>query len=63
MQDYKEVLAEILIDEKLCRIRIAELGAEISRDYEGRNLILICILRGGMVFLRGLDASHHSFHT
>jgi hypoxanthine phosphoribosyltransferase len=41
MQDYKEVLAEILIDEKTLQNRIAELGAEISRDYEGRNLILI----------------------
>ncbi len=51
MQDYKELLAEILIDEKTLKDRIAELGAEISRDYEGRNLILICILRGGMIFL------------
>ncbi len=57
MQDYKEVLAEILIDEKTLQNRIAELGAEISRDYEGRNLILICILRGGMVFL--VDLMRH----
>ena len=57
MQDYKEVLAEILIDEKALQNRIAELGAEISRDYEGRNLILICILRGGMIFL--VDLMRH----
>jgi len=57
MQDYKEVLAEILIDEKTLQVRIAELGAEISRDYEGHNLILICILRGGMVFL--VDLMRH----
>ena len=64
MQDYKEVLAEILIDEKTLQNRIAELGAEISRDYEGRNLILICILRGGMVFLvdlmRHIAAQHRN---
>ena len=57
MQDYKEVLAEILIDEKTLQERIAELGAEISRDYEGRDLILICILRGGMIFL--VDLMRH----
>ncbi len=57
MQDYKEVLAEILIDEKTLQNRIAELGAEISRDYKDRELILICILRGGMIFL--VDLMRH----
>ena len=57
MQDYKEVLAEILIDEKTLQKRVAELGAEISRDYECCNLILICILRGGMIFL--VDLMRH----
>lgn len=52
MQDYQEFLAETLIDEKTLQSRIAELGAEISRDYEGTDsLLLICILRGGVVFL------------
>ena len=57
MQDYKELLAEVLIDEKTLQNRITELGAEISHDYEGRNLILICILRGGMIFL--VDLMRH----
>ncbi len=51
MQEYKEILSEILIDEKTLQNRIAELGAQISRDYEGEDLLLICILRGGLVFL------------
>jgi hypoxanthine phosphoribosyltransferase len=57
MQDYKELLAEILIDEKTLQNRVAELGAEISRDYQGKDLILICILRGGMIFL--VDLMRH----
>jgi hypoxanthine phosphoribosyltransferase len=57
MQDYQEVLAEILIDEKTLQNRIAELGEEISRDYVGHELILICILRGGMIFL--VDLMRH----
>ncbi|MFZ5908603.1 MAG: hypoxanthine phosphoribosyltransferase [Chloroflexota bacterium] len=52
MQDYHEFLGETLIDERTLQSRIAELGAEISRDYAGTDtLLLICILRGGVVFL------------
>lgn len=55
MQDYKEVIAEILIDETRLQARIAELGAEISADYPEGNLLLICILRGGVPFLVDLS--------
>ncbi len=51
MEDYRNLLAEILIDEKTLQNRVAELGAQISRDYAGQDLLLICILRGGMIFL------------
>lgn len=52
MQDYREFLAETLIDEHTLQHRVTEIGEEISRDYAGTdNLLLICILRGGMVFL------------
>ena len=58
MQGYKEVLGEILIDEQSLQKRVAELGAEISADYRGKqNLLLICILRGGVPFL--VDLSRH----
>ncbi len=58
MQDYHEVLAEILIDGDQVQRRVAELGAEISADYQGdENLLLICILRGGVPFL--VDLSRH----
>jgi len=54
MQDYHEFLDEILITEESLKERIAELGAEISRDYQGKSLHLICILRGGVLFLADL---------
>jgi hypoxanthine phosphoribosyltransferase len=58
MQDYNDFLAETLIDETTLQNRIAEIGAEISRDYVGTdNLLLICILRGGIVFL--VDLMRH----
>ncbi|MEX2161611.1 MAG: hypoxanthine phosphoribosyltransferase [Anaerolineales bacterium] len=51
---YKEMLSEVLITEDQLQKRIAELGAEISRDYAGKDLLLICILRGGVMFLTDL---------
>jgi hypoxanthine phosphoribosyltransferase len=54
MQDYREVLDEILVSEEMLQTRIAELGAEISRDYQNESLHLVCILRGGVLFLTDL---------
>jgi hypoxanthine phosphoribosyltransferase len=63
MEDYKDILAEVLIDEARLQARIAELGAEISTEYQGQDLLLICILRGGVMFLtdlmRHITVPHH----
>ncbi len=62
MQDYKDFLSEILIDEQTLQTRIKELAEEINRDYKGKDLLLICILRGGIVFLvdlmRNINVPH-----
>lgn len=55
MRDYREYIGEVLISEEQLQTRIAELGAEISKDFKGQdNLLLICILRGGVLFLTDL---------
>ncbi len=54
MKDYHDFLAEILIPEDKLQARIAELGKKISRDYDGKEILLICILRGGVMFLTDL---------
>ena len=54
MQDYREFLEEILISQEELQKRIAEMGAQISQDYQGNELLLICILRGGIMFLTDL---------
>jgi hypoxanthine phosphoribosyltransferase len=53
MQNYQDFLAQTLIDHESLQKRVAELGAQISRDYADANgnLLLICILRGGVPFL------------
>lgn len=62
MQPYKDFLAEILIDETQLQTRIQELGAEISQDYQDGNLLLICILRGGVPFMVHLSRHITSPH-
>jgi hypoxanthine phosphoribosyltransferase len=63
MRDYREFLAEVLIPADRLQQRIRELGAEISRDYDGQDLMLICILRGGVMFLTDLMRAITVPHT
>lgn len=39
-----------LISEADVAAKIAELGAQISKDYEGESVFLLCILKGGVFF-------------
>ena len=44
-----DVIKEMISEEKV-KERIRELGAEISKAYEGKSLHLICILKGSIFF-------------
>ncbi len=50
----KKDIAEILIGAEELQAKVAELGRQISEDYRGRNPLLICLLRGAVVFLSDL---------
>lgn len=54
VEAWAHFLAEKLIDEEQLQTRIKELGEQISADYEGRDLLLLCILKGGVLFLTDL---------
>ncbi|HKY12960.1 MAG TPA: hypoxanthine phosphoribosyltransferase, partial [Gaiellaceae bacterium] len=47
-------VAEVLIEEDALRDRIAELGAEISADYAGKDLLLVGVLKGAVFFMADL---------
>lgn len=47
-------IAEILIPSDKLQARVAELGAEISRDYAGQDLLLLAVLKGSVIFLSDL---------
>jgi hypoxanthine phosphoribosyltransferase len=48
-------LGKIYLDREQIAARVRELGTEIARDYEGRDLLLVVVLRGAVVF--GSDLS------
>jgi hypoxanthine phosphoribosyltransferase len=50
-------VSEILIDEETLHGRIAELGAQISDDYRGGDLLLIGVLKGAIFFMADLMRS------
>jgi hypoxanthine phosphoribosyltransferase len=50
----KNDIAEILVSEQQIRDRVAEMGRQISKDYEGQELLLVGLLRGAIVFLSDL---------
>jgi hypoxanthine phosphoribosyltransferase len=47
-------IQEVLFTPDQIQLRIAALGDEISRDYQDREVVLVCVLRGAVVFLADL---------
>jgi hypoxanthine phosphoribosyltransferase len=55
-RDLEDDVARILIDETQVRERVRELAAEIEADYiDQADLLLICVLKGGYMFLADLS--------
>ena len=47
-------ILKVLVSEEELKAKVAELGAQISKDYEGKNLVLVSILKGSVVFMADL---------
>jgi hypoxanthine phosphoribosyltransferase len=54
MSDADPSIGEVLVSSEDLERRVGELAAEISRDYDGRALLLIGILKGAVLFLADL---------
>jgi hypoxanthine phosphoribosyltransferase len=52
--ELERAVGEILIDEETLAARVTELGAEVSADYQGRDLLLIGVLKGAVFFMADL---------
>jgi hypoxanthine phosphoribosyltransferase len=47
----QEDIERVLITEEQVKRRVKELGEEISHDYKGKDLVIVAVLRGAIVFL------------
>lgn len=47
-------IEEVLITQKQLQHKVAELGQQISRDYKGRAPLLLCVLKGALMFVADL---------
>ena len=52
--ELESAVGEVLIEANALSSRVAELGSEISADYEGRDLLLIGVLKGAVFFMADL---------
>jgi len=50
-------IGETLISSEDLKRRVAELGEQVSRDYEGRDLFMVGVLKGAVIFLADLMRS------
>ncbi|MBN2220597.1 MAG: hypoxanthine phosphoribosyltransferase [Vallitaleaceae bacterium] len=49
-----EATIEILISEEEIKQRTKEIGEQISKEYAGKEISLICVLKGGVIFMADL---------
>jgi len=47
-------IKKILIEEKVLQAKVAELGEKITEDYSGKDLLIVCVLKGAVVFVSDL---------
>ncbi len=47
-------IKEVLIDEETLQSKIKEIGTQITKDYEGKDLLIVCVLKGAVMFVSDL---------
>nr|WP_077368909.1 hypoxanthine phosphoribosyltransferase [Anaerosalibacter sp. Marseille-P3206] len=50
----EDITKEVLVSEEELQKRVRELGEQITKDYEGKDLMLVCILKGAAIFMSDL---------
>lgn len=50
----KQTIGPVMLTEEQIQERVAQLGAQISRDYAGKDLVVIGILKGVFIFMADL---------
>lgn len=50
----EEKISKVLVSKEQIATRVKEMAEQISKDYEGKNILCVCILKGAMIFLSDL---------
>lgn len=50
----KSDIAKVLLSAERIRRRVKDMAGEISRDYKGKELTVVCVLKGSIIFLADL---------
>lgn len=64
----RDDIEKVLITEEEIREKVAELGAQITKDYKGKNLLMVSVLKGSVIFMADLmranrSALHNRFYV
>ncbi|MBQ5666697.1 MAG: hypoxanthine phosphoribosyltransferase, partial [Oscillospiraceae bacterium] len=54
MRTIEEDIERILISEKDIKKAVKKMGKQISKDYDGKNLMLVAVLKGSVIFMADL---------
>ena len=47
----KNDIERVLVSEEELKAKVQELGAQITRDYQGKNLLMVSVLKGSVIFM------------
>lgn len=61
-QHYQETLKSLLVPAGMIMDRIEKLAYDISQDYEGQTIHMLCVLKGGSTFFGDLSQALRRFH-
>ena len=50
----REEIKQVFITQEELKVRVGELAREIARDYAGKNPLVICVLKGAVLFMSDL---------
>lgn len=54
MSSMKKDILRVLVTEEELKAKVTELGAQITKDYQGKKLLLVSVLKGSVIFMADL---------
>jgi hypoxanthine phosphoribosyltransferase len=55
LNNSEKFVKQVLFSEEQLKNRVKELGQQITKDHEGKELLIVCVLKGGVMFMSDLS--------